>query len=223
MLVREVMTSPAVTVRRTDTVRRAIRVLHGHDITAAPVLDDSGRLVGVVSEMDLLRDEFEPDPRATAIPPSGGGAPPPHRVEEVMTAGVVTVTGTTDVTVAIDLMVGRRIKSLPVVDGGGAVVGVVSRRDLMAMLARPDEELRGEVVEALREQYPGGPVWEVAVRDGVAELTGAFHHAGDEPARPENAGFDNAGFDDADKTARIAGLLARTVPGIVRVRFLTRS
>ncbi|MEV6160184.1 CBS domain-containing protein [Nonomuraea sp. NPDC052129] len=55
MLVGEVMSSPAITVRRTDPVRQAIRSLHGHHITAAPVTDDTDHLVGVVSELDLLR------------------------------------------------------------------------------------------------------------------------------------------------------------------------
>ncbi|WP_125634259.1 HPP family protein [Nonomuraea sp. WAC 01424] len=195
MLVREVMSSPVVTVRRTDPVRRAVRVLYGHDITAAPVVDDSGRLVGVVSELDLLRGEFEPDPRATATAAAASGEPPPRLVLEVMTREVVTVTETTDVTTAIEFMVGRRVKSLPVVRGG-QLVGMVSRRDLMAVLARPDDELRAAVVAALAEQYPSGPGWTVAVRDGVAELSGP-------PREPAD---------------HIAGLLARTVPGIVRVR-----
>ncbi|GAA3210349.1 hypothetical protein GCM10020216_014180 [Nonomuraea helvata] len=53
MLVREVMSSPAITVRPADPVRQAVRVLYGHDITAALVVDDGDRLVGVVSEFDL--------------------------------------------------------------------------------------------------------------------------------------------------------------------------
>ncbi|MEV5330308.1 CBS domain-containing protein [Nonomuraea fastidiosa] len=200
MLVREVMTSPAVTVHRADPVRRAIRVLYGNDITAAPVVDESGRLVGVVSELDLLRGEFEPDPRAALRPVPAAGEPPPRRVLEVMTRRPVTVTPATDVTAAIGLMVGERIKSLPVVEGG-RVVGMVSRRDLMAMLARSDDDLRRDVVDALREQYPFGPGWDVTVRDGVAELSGPPH-------------------EHADK---IADVLARTVPGIVRVKHIRRS
>ncbi|MEV4476571.1 HPP family protein [Nonomuraea salmonea] len=200
MLVREVMSSPAVTVRRTDPVRRAIRVLHGQDITAAPVVDEDERLVGVVSELDLLRGEFEPDPRATVRPDAHASEPLPCRVMEVMTRDVVTVTETTDVTVAIDLMVGKRVKSLPVVNGG-RIAGMVSRRDLIAMLARPGEDLRQEVTAALREQYPFGPSWDVAVHDGVAELSGPPHEHAD----------------------RIADVLARTVPGIVRVRHVRRS
>ncbi|MFF0775225.1 HPP family protein [Nonomuraea wenchangensis] len=197
MLVREVMSTPAITVRRTDPVRHAVRVLHRNDITAAPVVDEGGRLVGVVSEMDLLRGEFGPDPRATARRLPLPEMPPPRQVHDVMTGAgeVVTVTETTDVTTAIELMVGRRIKSLPVLRGE-EIVGMVSRRDLMAMLTRTDEELRAAVEAALREQYPFGPRWTVAVHDGVAELRGPRH-------------------EHADK---IADVLARTVPGIVRVR-----
>ncbi|MFB9628972.1 CBS domain-containing protein [Nonomuraea helvata] len=91
MLVREVMSSPAVTVRSTDPVRRAIRILYSHNIAAAPVLDGSDRLVGVVSELDLLRGEFEPDPRAT-VRPMPPAHEPPCRVMEVMTPQVITVT-----------------------------------------------------------------------------------------------------------------------------------
>ncbi|MDA0645545.1 MULTISPECIES: CBS domain-containing protein [Nonomuraea] len=200
MLVREVMSSPVVTVRGADPVRRAVRILHGHDITAAPVVDDAGRLVGVVSELDLLRGEFEPDPRATVTPVPRTDGPPPHQVNEVMTGDVVTVTETTDVTTAVDLMVGKRIKSLPVLRGK-EIVGMVSRRDLMAMLARTDDELRAAVEAALREQYPSGPSWDVTVRDGVAELSGP----------------------PSEHTGQIAGLLARTVPGVVRVKLLRRS
>ncbi|MEV1177451.1 CBS domain-containing protein [Nonomuraea sp. NPDC049784] len=200
MLVREVMSLPAVTVRCTDPVRRAIRTLYSHNITAAPVVDDSGRIVGVASELDLLREEFEPDPRATVRPVPAAHEPPPRRVMEVMTPHVVTVTDTTDVNTAIDLMVRKHIKSLPVLRGQ-EIVGMVSRRDLMAMLARSDENLCEAVIVALREHYPSGPCWDVAVRDGVAELSGPPHEPAD----------------------HIADLLARTVPGVVRVKHIRKS
>ncbi|GAA3447074.1 HPP family protein [Planomonospora venezuelensis] len=195
MLVREVMTEEVVTVRRTDPVRQAVRVLYAAEVTAAPVLDGDGRLVGVVSEMDLLRGEFQRDPRASARAVLGHGEPVPFLVEEVMTAEVVTVTPATDAVKLIDLMVCRGVKSVPVVEHG-RLAGIVSRRDLLSVLARSDEDLRADVLAALREHYPDGPSWEVSVRDGVAELHG---HCGEH----------------AD---RIADLLARTVPGVVRVR-----
>src|SRR5690606_28455359 len=98
MLVRDVMTSPAITVARDAPVRRAIRILHENDITAAPVVDAAGTLVGVVSEMDLLRGEFDPDPRASVLPVRPTAAPPPRQVADVMTRDVVTVTENTDAT-----------------------------------------------------------------------------------------------------------------------------
>ncbi|GGL13939.1 CBS domain-containing protein [Planomonospora parontospora] len=195
MLVREVMTDQVITVRPTDPVRQAVRVLHAADVTAAPVLDTDGRLVGIVSEMDLLRGEFQRDPRASARAVLGHGEPVPFLVEEVMTADPVTVTPATDAVELIDLMVGRRVKSVPVVEHG-RLVGIVSRRDLLAVLARSDDDLRADVLAALHEHYPSGPSWEVSVHDGVAELHG---HCGEH----------------AD---RIADLLARTVPGVVRVK-----
>src|SRR5579875_720337 len=85
VLVREVMTAPVVTVPRNATVKQAIRLLYEHNITAAPAVDASGHMVGIVSEMDLLRGQFEADPRAFLGPASTPGEPPPRRVSEVMT------------------------------------------------------------------------------------------------------------------------------------------
>ncbi|MGS2644671.1 CBS domain-containing protein [Streptosporangium sp. LJ11] len=198
MLARDVMTGPVVTLLPAHSVRWAIRVLFANAITAAPVLDDDGTLVGIVSEMDLLRGEFQPDPRTSMrIAPGQTAPPPPLRVEEVMTRQVVTVTPTTDAIRLVELLVTKRVKSLPVLRDD-RVVGMISRRDLIRVLARSDEELRADVLAALSEQYPLGPRWEVAVHDGVATLGG---HAD--------------GHHD-----RIADLLARTVPGVIRVRHL---
>ncbi|MDF5754352.1 CBS domain-containing protein [Spongiactinospora sp. TRM90649] len=204
MLVREVMSAPVITLRRTDSIRHAARVLFLHDITAAPVVDEVGRVIGVVSELDLLTGEFQPDPRAHAAPVLAPDAGPPQRVGEVMSVDVCTVTETTDVTALVELMAAKRIKSVPVLRGSH-VVGMVSRRDLMAMLARPDEGLRGDVVAALREHFPGGPRWQVTVHDGVAEL-----HA-------EPHGHTTRDTDTDTDTDTIADLLARTVPGVIRV------
>lgn len=194
MLVREAMTSPVVTIPATATVRQAIRVLHEHDVTALPVVDAAGRLAGIVSEADLLRGEFEADPRAFARPPAPAGAPAPHAVAEVMARDVHTARPTTDVAEVAGLMMKARIKSVPVLDGT-AIVGILSRRDLIAMLARGDARIRDDVLAAITEYGPGGAVWDVAVHEGVVELCGP-----------------------ADASAeRIADVLARTVPGVTRV------
>lgn len=68
MLVREIMTTPVVTVRRTVTIKQAVRLLYEQDITAAPVVDEAGRMIGIVSEMDLLRGESGPTPGPSCAP-----------------------------------------------------------------------------------------------------------------------------------------------------------
>jgi len=195
MLIREVMTTPVITVRPTDPVRAAIQILYENDVTAAPVLDEAGRLVGIVSEMDLLRGEFDPDPRATVRFRSGGPEPPPAVVSDVMTSDVTTTTETADVASLTEAMIAQKIKSVPVVRGH-ELVGIVSRRDLLAVLTRSDNAIQAEVVALLNEQDPEGAGYSVEVRDGVVELTGG-------PA-----------LDDR----HLAERLARTVPGVVRVR-----
>lgn len=200
MLVREAMTSPVVTIPRSATVRQAIRILDEHGVTALPVVDERGRLAGIVSEMDLLQGVFEHDPRAFARPiaPATTGSPTPRPVEEVMTRDVETARPNTDVAVLAETMMKTGIKSVPVLDGS-AIVGIISRRDLIAILARGDARIRDDVLAAIAEYGTGGSRWDVTVRDGVVEL----HGRADESAQ------------------RIADVLARTVPGVTRVSIRT--
>jgi CBS domain-containing protein len=199
MLVREAMTSPVVTIPRTATVRQAIRVLHEHNVTALPVVDEPGRLVGIVSEMDLLQGMFEHDPRSFVRPVATTAAPAPRLVEEVMTRDVETARPNTDAAVLAEMMMKTRIKSVPVLDGS-TIVGIVSRRDLIAILARDDARIRDDVLAAIAEYGTEGAHWDVSVRDGVVELRGTM----DEPAQ------------------QIADVLARTVPGVTRVSIRDR-
>ncbi|MFC9975689.1 HPP family protein [Spirillospora sp. NPDC127200] len=162
MLVREAMTSPVVTLAHTASVRQAIGVLHRNDITAVPVVDEKGELVGIVSEMDLLRGEFEADPRAFVLPPRATAAPP-RSVAEVMTAEVRTTRPAADVA---EFMIRTGVKSVPVLDGR-RLVGMLSRRDLLGVLARDDARIRTDVLAAIADLLPGEAHWTVAVTDGV--------------------------------------------------------
>ncbi|GAB2687448.1 CBS domain-containing protein [Thalassiella azotivora] len=195
MLVREAMTAPAVTVRARDTVRDAAVLLLEHRIASAPVLDDDGHLVGVVSEADLLRGRTQRDPRSSIrdTGPDTEPAPAVH-VETVMATPPLLVRGDDDVDRAARLLLDHGVKMLPVCEGKD-VVGVVARRDLLRSLARPDADVERDVRDLLAElgQADG---WDLDVVDGVVTLYGA----------PDGA------------RQRIAGVLARTVPGVVRVR-----
>lgn len=194
VLVKEVMTTPAVMVDRTSTVKQAIRLLYEQNITAAPVIDENGHMVGIVSEMDLLRGQFEADPRAFARPAAPTTSPPPTLVEEVMTPNVKTIHESGDVADLVELMITTSVKSVPIVRDR-EVVGIVSRRDLMGVLAHGDDRIRDDVVTALRELSVETASWQVSVHDGIVEL----HGRADE------------------RSERIADIIARTVPGVVRV------
>jgi CBS domain-containing protein len=192
MLVREVMSSPAVTVTARTSVREALRLLDRHSITSLPVVDGRGAVVGVVSEADLVREAVIPDPRSHMLAPEATDVPPASHVEDVMTRHAVTVADSADLAMAVDLLTSTTVKSVPVVSDG-RVVGVLSRRDVVRLLARDDERITAEVSELFRSD---GVDWLVEVVDGVVEVSGPR----DEPER------------------RVAQVLAGTVPGVVAVR-----
>jgi CBS domain-containing protein len=193
MLVRDVMTTTVVSARPEMRVKQAIELLDDHQVTALPVVDDDGRLVGVVSEADVLRDAVLPDRRTREIPVRTEGRTAPLRVGDVMTAHPMSVAADADLSVAATVLVDTQIKSLPVVEADH-VVGMVSRRDVIAVLARRDPLIEAEVDDLLRAAEVE---CEVEVVDGVVRLDG--------PTEPH--------------AREIARVLAGTVPGVVGVTF----
>jgi CBS domain-containing protein len=192
--VRDVMSSPVITVSPDMRLKDVAELLVAHGISAVPVVED-GELVGIVSEADLVPLELAPDPRAHLAPPADPPADLPRVAAEAMTRAVVALHEDADAAEAGRLMLDRRIKSVPVVRGR-RVVGIVARRDLLEVLARHDEDIAHDL-ETLLASEPGAPgPYRVAVRDGIARLTG--------PADPASR--------------RLATLLARGVPGVLEVR-----
>lgn len=170
MLVKDVMTAPAITVGINTPIKEALALLDEHAITSLPVTAGHHRVVGVVSEADLIRDGIQPDfRRHLAFAPEEMRTLPPHTVGEVMNAHPVTVFADTDLLEATDLMTTTTVKSLPVVDVDHRVVGVISRRDVVHVLARPDQVLAAEADDQFRRL---GLDWLVDVHDGVAAVSG---------------------------------------------------
>lgn len=170
MLVREVMTSNPVTVRAETPVKDALALLDQHSITMLPVVSDDSVLVGVLSEADLLVGRVLPDARATMIPHTsertddGRGT-----VGSLMTSLALTVTEETDVAEVTKVMTATGVKSLPVVDAGRRVVGVVSRRDIVRTMARSDSEIEQELAALFGSLELD---WRVEVNDGHVRVTG---------------------------------------------------
>jgi CBS domain-containing protein len=191
MLVREVMTSPAVTVAPGASLKEAILLLDEHQITAMPVVDAGGRLVGVLSEADVLRDSVPSDRRVHERLVEITGPTVRLAVTDVMTHLPVSVSPEDDLAQAVALLVDTQVKSLPVVSHG-CVVGVVSRRDVIAVFAREDVLIEAQIDEELRQ---AGVECTVDVNDGVVRLRDA---------------------DDPD-SLRIARVIASRVPGVIGV------
>ena len=175
----------------------AAALLVKHRISALPVVDANSSLVGLVSEADLLPLETTPDPRSQAMPLPPRTEPLPRRVDEVMTPEVYTVEEDADLGLVAQRMLEANVKRFPVMRGR-RVVGIISRHDLVRMLARTDEDIETGVKRALTEEGLRLTSLEVRVRDGVVELIG-----------------------DGDRqTLRLAEILARSVPGVLDVRLV---
>ena len=170
MLVRDVMTTPAVTLHPDTPLKRAMVLLDEHAITMLPVTKASGEIVGALSEADVVRDTVPQDARIQPVPTSGVDSDQPRRsVAELMNHHPVTVLATSDLTTAAQLMTDAAVKSLPVVDENDRVVGVISRRDIVHVLARTDEAIERDFDDLFRRV---GSDWVVDVRDGAVTVSG---------------------------------------------------
>jgi CBS domain-containing protein len=194
MLVREVMSNEAITVPLGTSVKSALAMLASARITSLPVVSAGGKLRGIVSEADLIRDAVSADGRLHEIPLEDVLIDRHQYVDDVMTTLVLTVGPDSDLTEAVDLMTSTGVKSVPVVARNGRVLGVVSRSDVVALLARADQDLERDVDSALASV--GLHDWLVEVNDGTVELVA--------PARA----VDDRG---------LARVVAGTVPGVAAV------
>jgi CBS domain-containing protein len=155
MQIRDIMTSPVVTVTPDTSLKDAAAALVEHGINAVPVVDGGRRLVGIVSEADLLRPK-EPRPRT---------------VREVMTRAVYTIPEDADAAAAARLMLRHNLKSIPVV-AGGLVVGMVARRDLLRLVARSDQDIHADLERRLKEEVAALQRLGIDVSDGVVTFRG---------------------------------------------------
>src|SRR4051812_1656351 len=142
--VRDVMTREVVTVGPATTAKYAAEMMADRGFAALPVLDEDDQLVGIVAEADLLRDRLPHDPRLHARRDQESPQPAPSLlVRGVMTPHVRTVEATADVADVARLFVDDGLRSVPVLEHG-RLVGMVSRRDLLRTLVRPDEQIRAD-------------------------------------------------------------------------------
>ncbi len=179
LTVADIMTREVVTVTPETTLREAAITMLQHGVSGLPVVDGEGSLVGIVSEADFVDQEATHDwaSRYRLLDPLYGrgerALAAAERVGDVMTRSLLTVRPDARVAEAARRMASG-VKRLPVV-ADGALVGIVSRADVLRVFAREDGDIAAEVRELLeRRLLPVEPgEVQVAVVDGVVTLRGA--------------------------------------------------
>jgi CBS domain-containing protein len=173
--VRDVMTTIVVTADQATSYKEIARLLAENRISGIPVLSTGRHVAGMVTEADLLAHEDERAWEQVAVPG--------HRLRsqrewaltavELMSAPAITIRLDATIPGAARTMNAHRIRRLPVVDDDGRLLGIVSRRDLLSVFLRPDDDVAADVREILSEVLHIGPgIVTVTVKDGVVVLTG---------------------------------------------------
>jgi CBS domain-containing protein len=199
MKVNEIMSSPVVTVGPDTPIKEVAGTLVSRNISAVPVVDRHGEIIGIVSEADLVPMETVPDPRLQVSREPGPARSMPWVARNVMTEDVVCLPEDADIATAAKVMLERGVKRVPIVTEG-QIVGIVSRRDLLKVLARPDDEIFEELEALLADPESSLGSYDVVVSEGHVTLVGS--------ADP--------------RTTCLAELLVRDVPGVVDVEIFQR-
>ncbi|MFE3181748.1 CBS domain-containing protein [Streptomyces violascens] len=195
------MTHTVVSVGRTAHFKAIVELMRQWRVSALPVVEGEGRVVGVVSEADLLpKEEFRdgnPDivPLLRRLPDLAKASA--VTADELMSAPAVTVHADATLPQAARIMALRKVKRLPVIDRIGILQGVISRSDLLKVFLRPDVEIAAEVGRTvIAPLFPNQAV-RASVQEGVVTFSG--------PMRDRSL-------------VPVAARLARAVEGVVDVR-----
>ncbi|MFE7245582.1 CBS domain-containing protein [Streptomyces sp. NPDC057580] len=174
--VSDVMTHTAVAVGRQASYKQIVELMEQWKVSALPVLEGEGRVIGVVSEADLLpKEEFRFDDPTRPTPSLSDAAKASAvSAEELMSSPAITVHASAALAEAARIMARRRVKRLPVVNDTGMLEGVVSRSDLLKVFLRPDEEIAEEIRHSVLPDLPIAAKIEVSVADGVVTVGGVL-------------------------------------------------
>jgi CBS domain-containing protein len=174
----DVMTTRVIAVRRSADYKQIVSVLRRYRVSACPVINEGGKVVGVVSEADLLFKEADPGPPAGLIRLRWklGEESKVNAViaGQLMTSPAVTIQPDVPLAVAARVMQERQIKRLPVVTPDGRLVGIVTRSDVLSVFERADSDILEEVRrEVLAGEFGLDPArFDITVTSGIVTLGG---------------------------------------------------
>ncbi|HXG76738.1 MAG TPA: CBS domain-containing protein [Gaiellaceae bacterium] len=193
MKIKELMTTEVVAVGPDTPLKEVASLLVEHRISGVPVVDADRRILGVVSEADILVKEqgAQPESRRLLGWLLGGGVADEGKLAartagEAMTAPAITIEAEKQVSEAARLMTEEGIKRLPVVDATGRLLGIVTRSDLVRAFTRPDAEIEREIEEEIvrRTLWLDDEGLEVRVEHGEVTLAGQLERRSDAELLP---------------------------------------
>ena len=179
--VMDVMTRKVVAVHTGASFKEIAATLRDRRVSAFPVLDDAGTVIGVVSEADLItkealeaNDEAHPGPLSGLLHRRDLEKARGATAGELMSTPAVTVRPDDLVSHAAHLMHERRVKRLPETAADGKLVGIISRADVLSVFSRSDRDLRREITEdIILGRFLADPTtFTVIVKDGIVTLEG---------------------------------------------------
>ncbi|GAA3829273.1 CBS domain-containing protein [Streptomyces phyllanthi] len=192
-IVGEVMTREVVEARRETSFKNVARLLDQHRISGLPVVDDDDKVLGVISETDLIHGQVARSVpgrvrrfRVPALRRSARHAAAVARAttaEDLMSTPAITVHPEQPVADAARVMERHHVERLPVVDEEDRLIGIATRRDLLRVFVRTDEEIRQDVLDVLTRTMGSLPPHTVivSVGDGMATLEGRLELRSDIP------------------------------------------
>jgi CBS domain-containing protein len=183
--VKDVMTTSVVAVKRNADFKQIVSVLRRFRVSACPVINDAGHVVGVVSEADLLYKEA-----ANGRMPAGlirlrwrlGEQSKANAVTagRLMTSPAVTIRPDASVAVAAKMMQDRWIKRLPVVSDDGLLIGIVTRSDVLSVYERPDDDILTEIMtDVITAEFGmAASAFDITVASGIVTMSGLIEQPG---------------------------------------------
>jgi CBS domain-containing protein len=199
--VKDVMSTHVIAVRQNASYKDMAAMLHEQRVSAFPVLDDHNKVIGVVSESDLLTkaalEGTVPGMLQSMMSQREHARASALTAAELMTSPPVTIGPDESVTHAARLMYSRRVKRLPVTSDDGTLIGIVTRADVLSVYSRPDADIQHEIIQDLIvDMFACDPArFTVTVADGIVTIEGA----------PET---DLAGRDIIDAARHVEGVVA---------------
>ena len=176
--VKDVMTTQVVAVGPAASFKEMVVKMRRSRASALPVVDGEGRVIGVVSEADMLNKEAgldtEPGELSSLLRFTEREKAAGVTAAELMTKPPVTIGPGAPVAEAARLMRDHRVKGLPVITDTGLLIGIISRADALRVFARPDADIRRDAEEeVIAETFlADSPSVAVTVHDGIVTLTG---------------------------------------------------